>query len=109
MHETVKEVDEETVTKENVTYFTRYDSTSLQYDNVEDIGEINKLLMIEVELTKNDKTIVKLKDNSLYLLKYVKHIIQDRPNENFVDDDNKKDEIVEIVYKRRCEQAVSES
>ena len=52
MHETVKEVDEETVTKENVTYFTRYDSTSLQYDNVEDIGEINKLLMIEVELAK---------------------------------------------------------
>ena len=31
----------------------------------------------------------------------------DIPNENFVDDDNKKDEIVEIVDKRKYEQAVS--
>ena len=34
--------------------------------------------------------------------------MQDRPNEIFVDDDNRKYEIVEIVDKRKCEQGVSE-
>ena len=34
--------------------------------------------------------------------------MQDRPNENFVDDYKNKDEIVEIVDKRKYEHAVSE-
>ena len=63
--------------------------------------------MIEAKLTKNNKTIGQLKDDSVYLLKNMKHIMPDIPNENFVDDDNKKDEIVEIVDKRKYEQAVS--
>ena len=62
--------------------------------------------MIESDLTKNNKTIGQLKDDSVYLLNYVKHVMQDRPNENFVDDDNKKYKIVEIVDK--LEQPVSE-
>ena len=49
-----------------------------------------------------------MKDDSVYLLNNVKHIMQDRPNEIFVDDDNRKYEIVEIVDKRKCEQGVSE-
>ena len=39
MHETVKKVDEETVTKENITSFTRDHSTLLWYDNGEYIGK----------------------------------------------------------------------
>ena len=38
--------------------------------------------MIESDLTKNNKTIGQLKDDSVYLLNYVKHVMQDRPNEN---------------------------
>ena len=30
----------------NITFLTRDHSTSLQYDNVEDIGEINNALMV---------------------------------------------------------------
>ena len=33
--------------------------------------------------------------------------MQDRPNENFVDDDNNKDEMDEIVDKHKYYQAVS--
>ena len=47
MYEKVKDVDDETVTKKNITLFTRYSTTSPQSNNVEDIGEINNLLMIE--------------------------------------------------------------
>ena len=38
-----------------------------------------------------------MRDDSVYLLNNVKHIMQSRPNEDVVDDDNKKDEIVEIL------------
>ena len=44
----------------------------------------------------------------MYLLNNVKHILQDRPLENFVDDDNKMNENFEIVDKRKYEQDVSE-
>ena len=40
MFETIKEVDEETVTKENITLSKRDHTTSIQSDNVEYIGEI---------------------------------------------------------------------
>ena len=33
----------------------------------------------------------------MYILNYAKYIMQDRPNENFGDDVNNKDEIVKIV------------
>ena len=46
MYETVKEVDEETITKENITLLKKDHTNSLQYDNVEDIGDINNSLMI---------------------------------------------------------------
>ena len=38
MYETVKEVDKEKIIKENFTQLTRDNTTSLQSDNVEDIG-----------------------------------------------------------------------
>ena len=41
MFETVKEVDEDTVTKENIKLLTRDHTTSLQSDNVDNICEIN--------------------------------------------------------------------
>ena len=50
--------------------------------------------MIEVELTKINKTIIQFKDDYLYLLNDVENITQNKPNENIVNDDNKKDEIV---------------
>ena len=64
--------------------------------------------MIEAELTKNKKTIGQLKYDSVYLLKDARNIIQDRPNEIFVNDDNNRYEIVDIVDQRKYEQAVSE-
>ena len=42
MYETLKELDEEIITKENIMSLTRYHTTSLQSDNVEVVGEINK-------------------------------------------------------------------
>ena len=53
MYETVKEVDEEIIMKENITSFSRDNISSLQADNVENIGEINNLLIIEAGVTKN--------------------------------------------------------
>ena len=53
MYEAVKEVNEETITKENIMLFTRDNTTSLQSDNVEDIGEIKNLRMIEAGVTKH--------------------------------------------------------
>ena len=108
MHETVKEVDEETVTKESIAQFTRDHSTSIQSDNVEDIGEINNFLMIESEITNNNKTVGQLKDGFVCILNYVKHIMQDSHNKKGVDDDNKKDKIFDIVEKRKYEQSISE-
>ena len=52
MYETVKEVDEEIIMKENITSFSRDNISSLQADNVENIGEINNLLIIEAGVTK---------------------------------------------------------
>ena len=49
-----------------------------------------------------------MKDDYVYLLKDAKHVMQDRHNESFVDDDNKKYEIFKNVNKRKYEQAVSE-
>ena len=44
----------------------------------------------------------------MYLKKQFKNIMRDKPNENFVGDNNKKDGIVNIFYKRKYEKAVSE-
>ena len=63
--------------------------------------------MIEAELTKKKYKIGQLKDIYVYLLNGVKHIMQDIPNMFLVDDNNKKYEIVDIVEKRKYEQAVS--
>ena len=87
---------------------TRDQNNPLQSDNVEDIGEINNSLIIESEVTKFNKTIGQLKGNSVYLLSDAKNILQDRPQENFVDDDNNMDKNVEKIEKREYEQAVSE-
>ena len=57
---------------------TRCHTTSLQSDNVEDIYEINNSLLIEAELTINNKTIVQLKDYSVYLLNDARYILQDK-------------------------------
>ena len=44
----------------------------------------------------------------MYLLNDTKHILWDRLLENFVDDDNKMNEKVDIFKKRKYEQVVSE-
>ena len=46
MYETIKEVYEETIIKEHITLLTKDNTTSIQSDNVEDIGKINNSLMI---------------------------------------------------------------
>ena len=57
MFETVKEVDGETVTKENNIWSTRDPTASLPSGNVEYLDEINNLLMIEADATKRIKII----------------------------------------------------
>ena len=69
-------------------------TTSLQSDNVKDISEIKESLMVEAEVTKNNKTIGKLEYDSLYLLNDAKNILQDKSLESFRDDDENMDEIV---------------
>ena len=49
-----------------------------------------------------------MKDESVYLFKDAKYLMKNRPNYNFVDDDNNNYEIVEIFDKSKYEQAVSE-
>ena len=55
MIETVNDVDEKTIVKEHINLLSRNNTTSLQADNVEGIGEINDLLMIEAGVTKINK------------------------------------------------------
>ena len=54
--------------------------------------------MIEAELTKKN---VQLEDDYVYLLKNGKDIMQDIPSDSYVDDYNEKDEILDIVDKRK--------
>ena len=49
-----------------------------------------------------------MKDDYFYRMNDAKHTMQDRHNEHFVDDDNKKDKIVEIVDKQKYKEVVSE-
>ena len=55
MYETVKEVYEEKIRKENIKSLIRDNTTSPQSDNVEDICEINNSIMIEARVTKKIK------------------------------------------------------
>ena len=52
MLENVKEVDDETATKENNMLVTREPTDSLISGNVENLSEINIFLMIEASATK---------------------------------------------------------
>ena len=61
MHETVKAVDQEKIIKENIKSLTRDNKTLLQYDNVEDIGEIKNSLMIEAGVTKKNEKLENLR------------------------------------------------
>ena len=79
MYETVKEVGEETIKNKNITLLSRDHNTSLQSDNVQDIGDINNELIIEEEVTKKYTTIGQLKDDSVYLQKNAKHILHEIP------------------------------
>ena len=54
MFEIVKEVDEETVTKENYFFLTRETTDSLLPGNVEYSDKINISLMIEGDVTKKN-------------------------------------------------------
>ena len=76
---------------------TRYNTSLLQNDNVENIGEINNSLMIKAVVTKHILKIGQLKDDSVYLLNDTTYILQDKPLENFISDDNKIDENIEKV------------
>ena len=53
MFDTVNEFDEETVTKENNLLLTREPPDSILSGNVEYLDEIETLLMIEADVTKN--------------------------------------------------------
>ena len=55
MFETVKEVDEDEIINDHITFLSRDNITSLQVDNVEDIGKANDLLMIGTGVTKTLK------------------------------------------------------
>ena len=57
MFETVKEVDEETVTKENNSYLTRESNDTPLSGNIEYLDEINASFIIKADATKkNQKT-----------------------------------------------------
>ena len=68
MFDTVKLVGEETVTKESNIMLTRNPTDSFLSGNVDDSYEMNHLLLIEGDVTKNKESIGKLKDDSLFLL-----------------------------------------
>ena len=68
MFEIVKEVDEKTVTKENNISLARNPTASLISGNVEHSDKINTWLMIEADVTKDEKTIGQLKYYSVFLL-----------------------------------------
>ena len=55
MFETVNAVYGETIIKEHIMSSSRDNTTSPQSDNVEDIGEINHVLMIESGITNKRK------------------------------------------------------
>ena len=52
MFETVKEVYEEKIIKEDIILLSRDNTTSLQADNVDYLDDINGLLIIEEGVTK---------------------------------------------------------
>ena len=98
MYETVKEVDEETITKKNITLLTRDNTNLPQFDNVENIGENNNSIMIEAGVTKKLKKKGQLKDYYVYLLNNANYIFQDKPLETFMDDDDKMDETLRKFF-----------
>ena len=72
MTETVNDVDEKTIVKEHINLLSRNNTTSLQADNVEGIGEINDLLMIEAGVTKINKPMDNWKIiNSVYWMLWI--------------------------------------
>ena len=81
MFETVKEVEEEKVTKENNIYLTRDPTASLISCNVEYLDEIDASLMIEADATKDKESIRKLKDDSMFILNDLESTFYDKPTE----------------------------
>ena len=81
MFEAVKEVDEATVIKGDNAFLTREDTNSLLSGYVEYSDEINTQFIIEADVTKNKQSIGKMKDNSVFLLKYVESNFHDKPIE----------------------------
>ena len=67
----VKEVDEETVTKENNISLTREPTASFLSGYVEYPDEMNHSLMIEVDVIKNKESIGQFKYDSVFLLNEV--------------------------------------
>ena len=94
MFETVKEVYDETIIKEQIVSLSQNKTTSHQADNVKDIYNINTLLMIEAGVPKKCK-MGHLKEDNIYLMNYRKDIFQYQLLENVMGDDNKKDDNVE--------------
>ena len=86
MFETFKEVDEETIIKEHITPLSKDETTSLQNNNFEDLGDINDLLKIKAVVTKIFKN-VQFKDNNVYLFNDIIDNLQDKLPENVRDDD----------------------
>ena len=84
MVETVKEVDEETVTKENNILLTREPTASLLSNNVEYSDKIDTSLMIEADETKNKNTIGQLKDDYVFLFNDVGSTFHGKPTEKYV-------------------------
>ena len=94
MFETVKEVYDETIIKEQIVSLSQNKTTSHQAGNVKYMYDINTLLMIEAGVPKKCK-MGHLKEDNIYLMNYRKDIFQYQLLENVMGDDNKKDDNVE--------------
>ena len=81
MFETVKEVDESTITKEKNILLTREPTDSLLLGDVEYSDEMNHSLLIEGDVRKNKEPIGKLNYDSLFLLNEVKSTFRYKPIE----------------------------
>ena len=84
MFETGKEVDEETVTKENNILLKREPSASLLSGNVDHLYEIHTPLFIETDVAKKKK-IRKTEIFSVFLLNDVEITLHDKPIEKYME------------------------
>ena len=64
---------------------TRGPTASLLSGNVEYFDEIDTLLMIEADVTKNEQNIGKLKDHSAFLFNDIESMFDNKPIEIYIE------------------------